>query len=944
MTNFKNNLLTHSHIGIGRSFVVKATKETLVLDLKAIIQKQSSVDPNNQLLIYKSQVMQDNRTLEYYHVFAKDTIHCRKHSPKSPMPRDLSSHMPGSKGMLKSPLGRGIGHSSSSKQSTILNPFEKQSRSTSEEDKYVNPKSSSTRGPWDDAQEDFSGFETEDSDEEDSQLSRDKGAEILTNLLSKEETAQRMVYWRSRAKEGNFNANTHIVDPVAHYSHLHHLEEYVVTHSEYFWCRGKYLVEDDAGGDWANDSALFEQIPSPILGMLPRNHLATKITPPVQLPELHGLLESLCKSYLVLCRVVASFEYLQEMGFCGTFYSVLVERRETATDVAEMLQIKRDELEILKINFESAMSHIHQESLCVSSAASVIWDQLGGQCDYILGLMGLQCKRPPPNIWMQIMYSSRMAVLLLDLGLVTYVGSHGSRFDSYVRSDAESIYIRSKVIGSCVKCSLRPLACLNEFLNTPVWVFQLEGETPYPQGRGTPGKELSILTRIDVFADVWGPVWPVRENPSDPTSMVLQYNVSRGFIRRAETLRSPIKNAIMCHLYPRSFSDADRGSSLPAGQTGLVPVRQDDRLLIGGLLREDPHCPYKSRHYEDDYDDSMGYLGTVPEFWRLEQRTLGFTAGQYIGLVANGTQKLIPGVTLKEHIWNEFSQSPQNANIDWLNNFVGVEISHCTGNARRIRMRDLLRVKKVRERLNRLVPNWERTEWGQQFSRALNDSDFAAIQRLWDGPLETRQEIGTLVSKMLQLLHTTGLQGQRDFVAAYFGNGVDKFSTLPTRGNEWAKSLRDSMNTATYAVIGDMCLKYTGRNNSAELCSQQHTTTVFQTKITSRAGLSPGQYIRLKPIGRIFLVDDIDVRRQIMLVPAIRVPRPNITTATEVLDPLTLTARPRFLVVIKAATESYGGMGERRQLVERPPQRPQGRKVKRRQKVTVAPGSSCCFQ
>lgn len=56
--------------------------------------------------------------------------------------------------------------------------------------------------------------------------------------LSAKETSERIHYWNDIATRGGYDAATYIADPLAHYSWLEHLEEYVVRNSEYFQYRG----------------------------------------------------------------------------------------------------------------------------------------------------------------------------------------------------------------------------------------------------------------------------------------------------------------------------------------------------------------------------------------------------------------------------------------------------------------------------------------------------------------------------------------------------------------------------------------------------------------------------------------------------------------------------------------------------------------------------------
>ena len=726
-------------------------------------------------------------------------------------------------------------------------------------------------------------------------------------LLSEKETDERMSYWWKEGANGRFNPQTHIVDPDAHYSYLYYLERKIVTSSYYFYCNVNYpdnypnpnLIDGDILrdlGELAKDADLLGEIPRDVQEVLKDRFFSKH-------PAFaRDILNSVSGSYVVLCRVLNSFDCLRDADFCGEFFSILV---HSSMGIAQLVAIHRGELVMLKRSFEKFLCAYGRDK-CYQEAGTRREVELEGACHTLNEIIGLH----PPSSRGLALY--RMTVLILDLGLITYVGSHGSLFTDHIQSEIERIVINfEKENADFVTCSLKRLACLNEFLDTPVWVFDTEST-----GNPIETEGLSILTHMDVFADNWGPVWTVPAEQDSSSNRVLQYNLSRGCIRRTGNQFNSFEGVVSCHWYGSPLSSMEPVWDVAASS---FPLHPDDLLLIGAALIEDPQCPYKLKHYERDYlhTDHMGLLGTIPREWRLDARTLGFSAGQYVGVTGSLTQKMLPGVTIKESIWNEISQNPQMANIEWLNNFYGVEISHCSGNARRVRMKDLFRVKGVRKRLGSLIPSWETTSWGTAFSRALDDPSSRAIQRMWDD-ITMREDIGKLITGMLRLLHTTGGQG-RHVIAAYFASGMDKFTNIPTKGNEWAKNLHDTTLTATYAVIGDVCLKYPF-DTSGHTCSQQgiETRTVFETRIKFQDDLpSEGEYVTVKPIGNMFHVAAkiTDGRDEVLRLAKSRIPIQVRSLVGREIDRLR-SKRGQALTLIEASQPSFSGMSEARQVVK----------------------------
>jgi len=713
-------------------------------------------------------------------------------------------------------------------------------------------------------------------------------------FLSKEETAERMAMWKKKSGDGKFDLDTYIVDPITHYSYLEHTEESVVTSSEYFRCRGYYQCEDNSLRGYRASNILPD-----LRGMESDNFSRSLRDDNQQYQHEKWILDSLWKSYLILSRTVEAFDSLISIGFCTTFYSMLVERR--STNEAELIRINSTLLYGLKTGIENAIRRIFNRD--PEGTEYTLTSFVATQCDIILEHMGFV---PEGNV--PICAICRITVLLLDLALVSYVGSHGSHFTSYVNSSAESIEIQStnEDVPS-FKCTLRNLACLSDFLdNCKVWVFNIKDH------RSTHGHEklggLSILTRMEEFADIWGPVWTIPVGPEQP-NRVLQYKLSRGFIR---PVADGAEHVVECHWYSND-DDHTTASNLS--------MDANDLLSIGAGLLENDRCLYTLGHYESRFGAAMGFLGTISEGWALDTRTLALGVGQYLVATASGTQKKIPAVTLKEHTWNKLKHDPQSANIQFLNNLTGIEISHCTGNARRVHLKDLFRLKRVRERLAQYYPAWEQTEWGVLFSEALENDDFEAIHTLWVHRRDLRSDLGGFIAQMLELLHVTGLKGD-SIIAAYFGEHQDRNIKMNVSGNEWGRCLRDSILMASYVVIGDICLKYPKRDQITTTCSRELDETTLATRIIFNGELpSKTDCVRLEPTGSLFRVSKIRPGR-ITLVPsdgqlALRMLHPTTKIATEIVAKIgTWESQNEFVALVKASTKSFGGLTEMRQEIQ----------------------------
>ena len=750
--------------------------------------------------------------------------------------------------------------------------------------------------------------------------SPDKPSPIHANssFVDWNDVQSRVISWHRVAAEGKFSPNIHILDPLMHCSYLDMLEHYVVTHSEYFRCQGQYDTEDHVYGRSPSNGRYAGKLTDYHWDIIQSRFKAlstdadSKLSD-IDLRRLSNTSVNLRKSYKLLCNILDALQYLEDLQFCSGFYSMLV--RNDSKDIAELIQIPKSGVERLRHDIEYGITRL-SESTTSLELFKILRSNIFGPCNRLLTELQLPTSRMPDNP-VQVLAIFRTAVLLLDLALVSYVGSHGSRFDMYPLQIISTV-IRIGSLGlenHHITCRLRRLACLDDFLDgARVWIFSLEKSQSGNHQRHQGSERLSVRTQIKTFADIWGPVWFVPADGASNDSFRL-YNLSRGCICPSPDMGIALPDGhIPCHWYstPNTAEEESSKSSRP--------MKLDDYLVIGGRLLKDTRCTYEVEQYELDNGHNMGFLGTVAETWRLETRTLGFTIGQYVNLAGSGTQKRLPGVTLKEAIWNQFNFNSRIANIEWLDHFLGVEISRCSGNARRIRMRHLFRLPAIQDRLTRISPNWWRTELSVRFADALRDDNFQTMRDLWEDE-DVREPIANLLCPILELLHYTGVKANQ-LITGYFSRYGDKQVQLELSNNEWARCLWDSDRTAVYAVMGDTCLKYrTGAGNIPACIQDQPATTVFKTRVLFQNG-RPQQhdYIRLDPHGDVFKVQSVDSGRHITLRSidgqwAMRGLHHDAKVAIEVLCQYGhRRSREELQVIIEARNSSWRGMTRRMQL------------------------------
>ena len=136
------------------------------------------------------------------------------------------------------------------------------------------------------------------------------------------------------------------------------------------------------------------------------------------------------------------------------------------------------------------------------------------------------------------------------------------------------------------------------------------------------------------------------------------------------------------------------------------------------------------------------------------------------GVTVSGSQKLLPQTTLKQHILDKWTANPSRANPGIFNQYLGVEVSHCTGNARRISLGELMLSASIWKLLKRQTPGWTSTSWGSSFVGALLEDDEHYYFQVWKYFAPDRAKIADRFCSLLELLDSTGFADGDQFHAA----------------------------------------------------------------------------------------------------------------------------------------------------------------------------------
>lgn len=372
-------------------------------------------------------------------------------------------------------------------------------------------------------------------------------------------------------------------------------------------------------------------------------------------------LEALGKAKCALCN-------LQREGFCGDSFSILCEKPERP-NVAIAIHFSIAEIDML-------LASLRQHEMTSKGSIS-------GQKDLtaILEKVGADVEATGHRSERDLRVSQFSFIsIMLPLGLVSFSGSHVCLFSQNLW-DQDMVDIPVNLEYSF---SLRQLACLKGFVGGPAWVLGRN------DGRKNKGQGLKVSLLVQDLQELWGPVWLVG-GTAGKGSMI---RTERGFIVPVPREEQPDSSLgeIECH-WAEDIPDHIR-------QTNPIRLTSMSRILIGTEtiqivtrvgLTYNPFCESEIWQIEERVHKQLQYSGTWNEFYTREGYDVQLTGGQYVTVGGIIRYKRNPMRTMKNSIVDACLAPGTDIN-PLLKLNIGLEVSACTGNARRVTLWDVLRL------------------------------------------------------------------------------------------------------------------------------------------------------------------------------------------------------------------------------------------------------------
>lgn len=399
--------------------------------------------------------------------------------------------------------------------------------------------------------------------------------------------------------------------------------------------------------------------------------------------------------------VISSIGSMQARGYCKETLVVL------AQDVSRTDVIRATDITINSI----------RELLSLSSSRHLDTSRLSPLVWYFCSIFGIETESSTelsvawqPEAFLGILCS------LLRLTVALYARSHCSDLLWEQDGTIERIMYRGP-IGSKHTLRCRRLACLDDFIGDPVWVFNAANDH-------TPA---SVSISVRQFANMWGPLYVVPS--AKENGHIIAIHTEGGLLYRSssETLSARLAGEeIPCHwtratpsLSVSRSSHADRASnmlSLKIKERLPKPLEEfpiSKILLIGHPVTQTVTSttvvtkPSTSTEFDRNHQCSLDFkqfgqdnafkikpTGTQEAYFTLDEHHIALSAGQYVNVGIQKTWKRRPAITRKDRIISFCTGSLATAARlkEILQLRVGLEVSACTFSGCRITLDEALRI------------------------------------------------------------------------------------------------------------------------------------------------------------------------------------------------------------------------------------------------------------
>ncbi|PMD59434.1 uncharacterized protein K444DRAFT_630214 [Hyaloscypha bicolor E] len=503
----------------------------------------------------------------------------------------------------------------------------------------------------------------------------------------------------------------------------------------------------------------------------------------------HRAIEDL--NHLIECRNIISavWESLQQMRsihYCEEFISLIV-LDSTRAGLARLVRIERSRIEQLALTFETCLFQVMSQDpvMVLFGNVSELSKELTIACQELLLKLDVMIPgaHDRKDIW-------RCVVHVLDMAVLSYTGAHTQFLGSHTITSV-SLPGPFQEVQRYRFCR-RSFSCLDGFLRgQQAWVL----EVVLPGIFEVNPPLLSLLTDAETFGDIWGPMW--KSYALGEEERIVQYNVGNGVILpwkpQSPTSSEVRKGEVFCHW----MADEDRRDD--EGSADSTTLRPNDTLLIGApvTLAVNGQCESSFIYQKQSLRDSgaLSEPGTIRNGRILSSELVRVqVGGRYANFEYTRKHKRREQ-TLKQCLIEDWKHNSQSRKVRHLEFKLGLEVSTCTRNARRVRLIELLGTRTMRNHLQNGSFQWHSKDCEESFYSAIQDQDYTAFH------------LSNAIEYCLDALKDTG-KNEKDLEMFWAPDEEPGLKvTLKSTELSWIGFLEETATSGTLAVLEDLCLE-----------------------------------------------------------------------------------------------------------------------------------------
>ncbi|KAF2821322.1 hypothetical protein CC86DRAFT_458999 [Ophiobolus disseminans] len=537
----------------------------------------------------------------------------------------------------------------------------------------------------------------------------------------------------------------------------------------------------------------------------------------------------LARSIQALQSLLGAIPYLQGMNACCNAYSMIIHDESPAfTGSEDSRQPGAVELHKIRIRSLLAVMEEAQKVQVITTTQKLERSDVFNLQQAALDVLAVLGRHHFPSLerltYEETLHLVALSVQFASLAFLSYSQAHIAPIQPvYLDTALNKVFLMG--IGDPqnppfhIVAQVARLTCLGDMLRAPVIVFNLEPVRSFRSGQPSLGPRASLS--YDIIAS------------AEDLIGYHAIDICGGVI-------APVSSSHRAFSAPPLFH-WDSGNSADQVYDRLFQLKEP--ILVGAFVSVNDECAIDENQCWRSSAPAFEVLGAHDSIWRHDESQYGGQAGQYALLQYNRTKHKIPGTTLKtlmlRSIRNEAYVVRHSLNDLW-----GVQVSFCTGVARRVPLRVLMAdlIPVVLDAMPRRRDMWQELNKENRVLEAfLSDS----VLEWLDGLARPQSDfIDQVMQEIFLALESTGVDEERNelTVAWVFQRPPYRCFRVPynDKKNSWMRVLSDSSDCATFAYIVTRCLE-TSTVKCRGPSPHWHSTAPLLETAVLRHNLQPSQ-------------------------------------------------------------------------------------------------------